>query len=277
MTPISFTIVGAKGLVGSALCAYLRQSGHEVTAHDRLDSPTLEAQKASAGHLIFAAGVTADFRSRPHDAMQAHVSAATDLLRCKNFDSFLYLSSTRLYRRAQSTAESASFMLDPADADAPYDASKLAGEAICLADPRPEVRVARLSNVYDATDHSENFLSSLVRDAVGPGVIRLRSAPESAKDFIALSDVVRLLPRIAVQGRERVYNVAHGQNTRFSALLEALSYLTGCRCEIDPAVADLGPVVDTPIDVSRIDSEFPGARRDILEDLGDLVEKEREA
>lgn len=276
MTTAPFTIVGARGLIGRAVADHLAAAGHAVTRHDRATCATLDAQPAPVGHLILAAGVTADFRQRPHDTMDAHVTAAADLLRSERFESFLYLSSTRLYRRAASTRENASFALDPADADAPYDASKVAGEALCLADPRACVRVARLSNVYAPGDPSPTFLASLVRDAMRTGAVTLRTPPESEKDFIALADVAGLLPRIALGGRQRVYNVAAGQNTRFGDLLDAIARASACAARVEGGVGDRPAVIDAPIDTTRIDAEFPGARRDVLADIQALVDGERD-
>ena len=128
---------------------------------------------------------------------------------------------------------------------------QLAGEALCLALPCPEIRIARLSNVFGAADRSQTFLSALVQEARN-GEIMLRSAPDSAKDFILIDDVVRLLPFLC-RGRDRVYNVAAGCNVTYGAIAAALARLSGARW----SSAAGGPVVAfPPIDTARIRSEF---------------------
>ena len=42
--------------------------------------------------------------------------------------------------------------------------TKLAGEALCLADPRSTTRVARLSNVYGIHMPADTFLGQVLRE-----------------------------------------------------------------------------------------------------------------
>ena len=37
--------------------------------------------------------------------------------------------------------------------------------------------------------------------------VTIQQPPDSVKDYVALADVVRLLPLIATQGRQRLYNL----------------------------------------------------------------------
>ena len=59
--------------------------------------------------MIYAIGVTADFRTRPFETMEAHVSVLCEILRDARLDSLTYLSSTRLYGGAASTGEGTDF------------------------------------------------------------------------------------------------------------------------------------------------------------------------
>jgi nucleoside-diphosphate-sugar epimerase len=108
------------------------------------------------------------------------------------------------------------------------------GEAACLASARPQVRVARLSNILGADPSSDNFLSAVIREAVQEGRVRLRTSLVSAKDYIAIDDVVAAMARIAIAGDERVYNVAAGRNTTHAEVVEAVRAATGCTVEVAP-------------------------------------------
>ena len=88
---------GASGFIGGALCSHLRTAGHDVQAPARDEIPT-----GGLGHVVYAIGLTGDFRSRPLATVDAHVTALTERLRGADFDSWLYLSSTRVYRRTGS-------------------------------------------------------------------------------------------------------------------------------------------------------------------------------
>ena len=205
-----FTVLGAKGFIGSRLSAALTDGGHEVFAPSR----GARLNDRPLGHVIYAIGVTGDFRSRPLDTMAAHVCRLLEVLGDGSFESLTYLSSTRVYQRvravgAQGVDETAAIGADPLDPGDLYNLSKLSGESLCLHGGRP-AQVVRLSNVYGAGDESQNFLSSIIRDAVQTGHVTLTAAAESAKDYVSLEDVVTLLPRIALGARGGIYNLASG-------------------------------------------------------------------
>jgi len=261
-----FTIIGANGYIGSHLCRSLARRG---TAVKRIDRYRInEHATATLGHVIFAAGITSDFRVRPFDTMQAHVGALADVLDTGRFESFLYLSSTRVYQGAASTDEEENLLVAPGDPLQLYNISKLAGEALCLALDRPRVRVARLSNVYGADDPSANFLIDIIRSAVATGQVELQTSLSSAKDFVSIADVTAILPELALRGRERLYNVASGHNTSYSNLLENLQCQTGCTVSVAPG----SPVVWFPeISIRRLTDEFSVAPVSLSDDIANLI------
>jgi nucleoside-diphosphate-sugar epimerase len=230
-----------------------------------------EACRQPLGHLIYCIGLTADFRSRPFDTVRAHVSLLADILEHGQFASLLYLSSTRVYAKAPSTAEDTELVVAPADASDLYNLSKLMGESLCLHSGRNGTRVARLSNVVGFDPASDNFVQALVREAL-TGEIVLQSAPHSSKDYVALEDVLDLLPRIALDGRARIYNVAGGRNIRHDELTAELQALTGCAVQAAPDAPDQSFV---PIAIGRIRSEFAVQPRPALDRLADIVAAHR--
>lgn len=256
-----FTVLGASGSIGSRLVKTLRASGHDVLAPAR---DAYECLSQPLGHVIYAIGVTADFRSRALDTVQAHVCALVPLLRGAQFESLLYLSSTRVYGEQQLGEEDASLGVNPRDPSDLYNLSKLMGESLCLASGRSGVRVARLSNVVGADDaDSSNFLPSLLRDARA-GHIVLRTDVSSAKDYIHIDDVLELLPRIVLQGRHSMYNVASGQQIPHGQWVEHLVAMTGCQVQ----VLENAPVVRfAPLDINRIRAEFGFVPRPVLSAL----------
>ena len=262
----SFTVIGARGYIGSRLCRYLASQGAAVREVDRFDAARDAGH--NLGHVIFAGGVTADFRKRPFDTVNAHVGAVAEILQRAVFTSFLYLSSTRVYQGAMSADEDAELRLSITDPLQLYNASKLAGEALCLALPDPNVRVVRLSNVYGADDNSENFLIEIIRAAINDSHVTLRTGLKSEKDFVSVADVVAILPRLAVGGRERLYNLASGRNTRFSDIADALKRLTGCTIDVAP---DCPAVIFPQISIARLQKEFDVTPMYLVDDIASLV------
>ncbi|MCB5173556.1 SDR family oxidoreductase [Microvirga sp. SM9] len=263
------TVFGATGFIGARLVQYLRAKGYEVFAPERGSRSWCNQP---LGHVFYCIGITADFRRRPLDTVQAHVSVVSDILHHGIFDSFLYLSSTRVYCRASGAHETAVTPVVSADPSDLYNLSKLTGEAACLALGRDHVRVARLSNVYGSDFSSENFLSSIIQDAFRTGRILLRTAPDSEKDYIWIEDVAYALEQIALKGSEQIYNVASGENTRHGAITQVLSSVTGC----DVVVQEGAPIQRFPtIDTTRLSRLVSCEFRPLLAHLELLAEEFR--
>jgi nucleoside-diphosphate-sugar epimerase len=96
------------------------------------------------------------------------------------------------------------------------------------------------------------------------GRIVLRTAADSAKDYIHIDDVVELLPRIATCGRERIYNVASGIQITHSQWADLLALYTGCTVDVAPGAKALRFI---PIDICRIQTEFDFQPRPVLDTL----------
>jgi len=260
---MSFTVLGAGGFIGRHLAAHLQRQGHSVVALGREDA----LPKGSLGHVIYCIGLTANFRRRPFETVDAHITVLSDVLKRAEFHSLLYLSSTRVYAKSISTAEDALLAAASGDPSDLYNLSKVMGESLCLNSGRQGTRIARLSNVVGFDPGSDNFLPALIRQALG-GRIVLRSALDSAKDYVALDDVLNVLPQIALRGSERIYNVAGGRNFRNSKITGRLQALTGCEVSVcEPAPVQSFPIID----IGRLREEFAFAPSNPLAGLSALV------
>lgn len=223
---MKFTVLGSSGFIGRHLCRHLSRRGYDVQA---LSRPVDPGALTDAGHVIYLIGLTGDFRTRPSETVEAHVSLLNTLLREATFSSWLYASSTRVYEALPSdeVAHEATDLPVRPTADALYNLTKLTGEAICLGHDDPAVRVARLSNVYGAGLDPSTFLGSVVEDVRNRRPILIREAPRSAKDYVAVDDVCALIEAIAVRGSDRLYNVASGVNTTHEAVADVVRTHTG--------------------------------------------------
>jgi nucleoside-diphosphate-sugar epimerase len=265
-----FTVLGASGFIGSHVAAHLSASGNECFAPERND-PVIYQQEL--GHVIYCIGLTADFRSRPLETVEAHVCRLRDILERARFESLLYLSSTRVYRGAADTREDVPLRVDPGDPDDLYNLSKILGESLCLSCGHPCARVARLSNVYGPDGASESFLAAVLRDALTAGRVVVNTAPASAKDYVGVHDVAPALVRIACSGRHRVYNVASGRNVTNEELLDGIRALTACRVTFAEGAQE---VVFPAISTDRLRREFGFAADHVMDRLESLVRQQRE-
>jgi nucleoside-diphosphate-sugar epimerase len=257
------TVLGAGGFIGSHLVRYLRLRGLPVQAPAR--DATLTGR--DLGHVIDCVGVTGDFRERPLATIEAHIGRLPALFDATWFESYLYLSSTRLYRCGAGLArEEDPLVFDPADPGDLYNLSKAAGEALVLS-LGAKGRVARLANVYGAGQR-DTFLASLLAEAEASGILRLRTALDSERDYISIEETVDLLVKIALGGRRRLYNVASGVQISHARVAEALTTAIGWPVEVH---ADAPTVRSPPIDVSRIRDEFGFVAHDLLDRLPALA------
>jgi nucleoside-diphosphate-sugar epimerase len=265
MAGMTATIFGAGGFVGCHLARHLSDKGYAVRAVCRGDETW---RGADLGHVFYCIGLTADFRSRPFETIDAHVSVLADVLRAARFTSFVYLSSTRVYARSESTDEASALIVAPQDADDLYNISKLMGEAACLGSALANVRVARLSNVFGADIGSSNFLTSVLKEAVETKSVRLRTSLVSEKDYIWIEDVVVALRAIAERGTDPITNVAFGVNTSHREIVHALTMATGARVE----VAGDAPTVRFPrIETKRLDMLLANPRTPLFQKIGELA------
>jgi nucleoside-diphosphate-sugar epimerase len=231
MAGMKAAVFGANGFVGRALTSFLRGKGYNVREIVRGDATWRDAD---LGHVFYCIGLTADFRSRPFETIEAHCGVVKEVLAGAEFSSFVYLSSTRVYARASSTDETAAIPVLPADPDDLYNISKLMGEAACLGSGLSNARVARLSNVFGADLESQNFLTSVLSDATQRKAVHLRTSLQSEKDYVWIGDVVRALEAIAREGTEPITNVAYGRNTTHCEILEAVAAATGATVSVAP-------------------------------------------
>jgi nucleoside-diphosphate-sugar epimerase len=245
-----FTVLGAGGFIGGRAVNYLRRRGVAVEA------PPRDADLAGRdlGHVLYCIGLTADFRKRPFDTVTAHVCRLQEVLMRCEFESLVYLSSTRVYQgHTAPVDEDTELWVNAARPGDLYNLSKLMGESLVLHGGRAGGKVARLANVYGDDFRSDNFLPAITRQAIGANEVMFETALASAKDYIYVEDVIPALVHIATVGKAPIYNVAGGVNVSNAEIGEVLASQTGCRVQAKPGA----PVsVFPPISNHRLCAEF---------------------
>ncbi|WP_312518689.1 NAD-dependent epimerase/dehydratase family protein [Anaerospora sp.] len=258
------TVLGASGFIGSAIVKRLKELNlkHFVPGRDE------DIRGKKLGKVIYCIGITADFRTRPIETVDAHVGKLSNLLSNCDFESIVYLSSTRLYKSTNVLGQEDNIIeATPLLLDDIYNISKLMGESLLFSCGKKATAV-RLSNVYGLDTHSNNFLPSIIKDAIWKKRIRLLTSLSSAKDYISLNDVVSLILKITMHGHYQIYNVASGINTSNLEITQKLEKITGCKVETDKHAIE---VQFPQISISRIKEEFSYIPSLIVEDLEGLV------
>jgi nucleoside-diphosphate-sugar epimerase len=256
-----FTILGASGFLGGQLASRLSAKGHEVVRPSRGELNSLRGY--DLGHVFYCLG-TDNTKADPYGAFKSHVAYLADVLRFSAFSSLTYLSSTRIYLGARSSREDSDLPILHNDDNVIFNAMKLAAEQVCFADKNPAVRAVRLSSVIGVAPHGISLIPMLIKNALNEGKMRLTISAQSSRDYIAIDDVLELLPRIALEGRWRCYNVASGLNVSLGEIVGVIERELSSVGEWRPHA----PTVVYPIiDIDRIRTEFSFKPRSVLDAL----------
>lgn len=255
-SPIA-TLIGGRGFVGAALASHLRSQGW--TCHVPEKGATWPVRGQRLGHVFYCAGLTGDYLARAADTVEAHVSLLARVLQSEQWDSLVYLSSTRLYDGLPAGHLASEADLLPVAPQVPrhlFDLTKLAGESLCHALGQGRARVARLASVYDSPADPNGFLPALLRQVAQTprgGVLAVDSNAQSERDYVHLPDVLRALVDIAQRGKQTVYNVASGENVSNARLADWVAQGTGRQLQFRAGLSGKGSAV---VDIRRLREDF---------------------
>lgn len=250
------TVIGARGVIGSALVRHLQATGWNCRTPAR--DATWPEMQAPLGVVFYCAGMTADYLAQPAATLEAHVGLLSRVLQSRDYESLVYLSSTRLYDALPPQAiatEDIALAVHSTEPRHLYDITKLAGESLCFALGQGKARVARLACVYDRSG-TQGFLPQLldeVQAAPAGSTLRLQSSPHYSRDYVHLSDVVRLLVDIATRGTHAIYNVASSVNVANAELAAWVQQYSGRQMEF---ASQTRPASPARVDVQRAAAEF---------------------
>lgn len=259
------TVLGGTGFVGSHIIKKLKELQHPYYVPSR-DEPLFDKD---LGDVIYCIGLTADFRVKPYETVEAHVCKLTSILNRCNFKSLTYLSSTRVYIRCkgENVDEGAIIHIDINDPDELYTLTKLSGERISLSSGK-NVKVARLSNVVGDDRLSDNFITNIIKQIKSEKTALFYTGPQSAKDYIPVDIAADLLIKIALGGENKIYNVAAGLNLSNQLLIELLQKHFEFKYEFAENAKE---IIFPRINVNRIAEEFRYAPSLHIDKLTEII------
>jgi nucleoside-diphosphate-sugar epimerase len=262
---MKYTILGGRGFIGSALVTYLIDRGHFVTVMEPVNAC---ANKNNLGTILYCVGLTADFRVRIGETLDAHVCLLKRVIDNCTFKQFVYFSSTRVYAGSDRTDEYSALLANPTNLSDFYNLSKIMGEAYCLQCGKENMKSVRLSNVIGFDKNSNNFLNQVTQDALNKGKVVLQSHPNSEKDFVVLDDVLRMIEAISMDGKDNIYNIAAGHNETFADIVNYVCQKTGASFKTDTSL----PKHHFPqISIERIQKEFKFYPSNIYKNIDTLI------
>lgn len=262
------TTVFGSGFIGSAIGECLKNSGKSVQIISRNNWPNAGSD---LGNVIFTSGMTAGFRDNPIETAEVHVCYLANAIKIFDFNSFVYLSSTRLYINEPVAIEDCRISVDVSSSDSIFTSTKLAAEALLMSLNRSRICIARISNVYGGNDKSNNFLTSLIEDFKKEKNIIIRNSRNSEKDYIHIDDVVRYVVEISnsVGRNYNIYNVASGINITNSEIAKIFRNNGS-----NVSFSNEENLIKFPaISTNRLVKEYGETQSDFSENLLNLIEK----
>jgi nucleoside-diphosphate-sugar epimerase len=249
------TVLGANGWIGSSLVTELQKQGRPFCPVSRESLKDWLGDSSNPGAVIYTIGLTADFRSRPFETISAHITLLSSVMQRPGVETLIYASSTRVYAKAATAQETTPLPCLSSDPSDLYNLSKLMGESLILQDPRPGLKAVRLSNVVGPRQPKTNFIGALLQEVRSTGIARIHQSPETSKDYVALSDVARMLIALTAVSRERLYNLGTGKNRSHH---EVAAWLSSQGATVIFA-GNPEPAPSFPkLDVRRLTSEYGG-------------------
>jgi nucleoside-diphosphate-sugar epimerase len=263
-----FSIFGASGFIGSHFSDYVKAKGHKVNVMPR-DINEIPMQ-TNLGHVVYCIGLTADFRSKTFETVDAHVSLLSKVLKSFQFESFLYLSSTRVYQGQVDAREGSQLSVNPNNRDDLYNLSKIMGESLCINSLSKNIKIARISNVYGKGMGKSNFLYDITQNVMVDNSLVLKTSLYSEKDYLPISDAVEMLYMISTRGSQSVYNVASGVNTSVKTILGLLEKRSAFQLDLsEDAVLNVFP----KINVEKISNEFSFSTYSFDQEFNNFIEE----
>lgn len=260
-----FTIFGGTGFIGSNLSQYLESIGYQVSKPDIRKEGIPEK---NLGNAVYCIGVP-NFLENPLGAIEAHSCLVKKILEKTKFDSFLYISSGRIYYNfCKTTKEDNEITIKPHEKNDLYNISKALGESACISSKKENVKIIRPSNVTGNSFNSNLFIPSIIKESIQKNKVKIFSTLDSEKDYILIDDLTHIIPKILFEGKEIIYNVAKGENTTVKEIMDKIIDETKCELEIDKNAKKFSPM---QIDIDRITKEFNFKPKSIVDELPNII------
>lgn len=265
----NFTVIGGNGFIGSQVCKDILNAGHELFVPDR-DDPKVFTR--DLGIVVYCAGF-GDCIKNPHKVLESNTSYLSQILKEASFDRLVYLSSTRVYMGQGSSSESDDVKIIFSDNRKLFNLTKLVAEEMCLLSDK-DVVIVRPSNVYGLALDSILYLPTITRHAISNKLVNMFVTPNYEKDYVSVNYVSSAVLALALKDtlKQRIFNVASGENVRASEIADMLVEHTNCKIvwhDVDETKEDKFPITD----ISAVKNEIDIKQYSIYKDLPDLINK----
>ena len=269
MNPQNVLITGGSGFIGRNLVHYQKLLGRKVTVLDLEPFPDTEAKhdrpdrhvvgdvtdpqsirKAAKGHdaivhLAAQIGVPGSIEDPEKDCITNVLGTlrVLDAARLAGIEKVIVASFAAPPGRAEPPASESTVPLPVS----PYGASKLAGEAYCLAyhgSYALNTIALRFSNVYGPqAGHKESVVAKFMKDILTASQLGIDGTGSQTRDFIFVSDLCTAIDKaLAADLGGEIFQIISGKETSFSELASMITGASGYDVQINYRPSRIGDV-----------------------------------
>ena len=146
------------------------------------------------------------------------------------FDSFIFISTTRIYFNSNKTSENDLIHINTNSKNYFFNCLKLSAENFCLSQKNKNIKVVRLSNLYgDHFGKQKYLLPTLIRNSLKKNVIDININKNSKKNYLNVEDAIDVIFKIIHKGKYRLYNVASKKLYTLNFIAKNIQKVTGCK------------------------------------------------
>ncbi len=258
-----YTIFGHTGFIGRNLKKKLKN--HKLILPRRNQIKI----KRFLGNIIYCIG-SDNWMNDYYNSYKANLGFIPEIIKNNKFNSFTFLSTTRIYKKVKNTKEDAELKINPIDKDDYYNLKKICAESLLLTQKR-KINIIRLSNIYGENFNAPLVLPRLITNAVKNRKIFLTINKNSAKDFLSINDATDLIYKISKKNSGEIYNVASGKMYKLIDLAKEIRKNTGCKI----VLKNQNKFIREPkININKIKKKFNfKPKSDLILDLNKLIKK----
>jgi nucleoside-diphosphate-sugar epimerase len=100
--------------------------------------------------------------------------------------------------------------------------------------------------------------------------IKIFTTLSSKKDYVYIDDVLDLIPKISINGKDKIYNIASGKNIESEKLINKISEITSCSIEVS---SDAKEYSYPETSITKIKKEFNFHPTDVLDKIEEMVKE----
>ncbi len=257
----TYTIFGHNGFIGSILREKLK--GNKLI----LPSRGQTIFKHHLGDIIYCIGSDL-WKKDYYNSYYANLGYLPEIIKKNKFNSFNFLSSSRIYKNSIFGDVDNLLKVNPADKDDYFNIKKICAESYLMSCDK-KIKILRLGNLYGNNYNAPILLPTLIRNAINKKLINITINKKSLKDYLSVDDAANIIIKVIKSGKKNIYNIASGERISLQSIANKIKKITNCRIKYSNQKSLKN---EAKIDITQIKKEFKfQTKSHLLSDIEKLI------